>query len=579
MGMTFKGVSASTGFGLGEIFIFEQKEFSINKGNISDTQIESELIKLEKAIDKTLIEIFDLSEDIKKSLSESENLIFDTYRSILEDRYFIREIKDIITLEKVYAKYAIDICIEKYIELIEESDNEYAKQRVHDFNDIKTRLIRNIDNKSEKTPFDFFENHIIVVEELTPSLAGMFCRKKTLGVVAKKGAGYLSHAAIILRSLGIPTLNDIDFKMLKEFNRSLAIIDGDEGLLIVKPIKAEIEKYKDMLKNNSEKQIESHQVVSHPTTTTDGHRIGLHANISNIKEYSLAANNGVDGIGLVRTEMLFYNSKKTPNEKEQVYIYSRIARRMAYKPIIIRTVDIGDDKIPMSVSESDKEAFQNLRGIQRSLVQKEQLKTQIRSIIRASMYGNISISFPMINTSKEVMQVKQLISDINCELRQEGIKLDKSIKMGVIIETKSAVKNLEGIVSEVDFINIGTNDLFQQLMKRDRENTDGKKCEYCEPEFLKIIRKCVNEAEKQNKYVSVCGEMAADPMSSILLLGMGVNDLSISPSKFVSINRALTKVSLKEATDLAQRALKSKTAEDVRKIMWDWAAKSGYDYT
>lgn len=575
---TFRGMPASKGYGIGEIFILEQAVPGINKVNIKDGQIESELFKLEKAIDKTLIEIFDLKNEIRDRLSEREKLIFEAYQSILEDRYFIREIRDIVTIRKFNAEYAVDVCIQNYINIIEESANEYAKQRVHDLNDIKTRVIKNIGSKDKKQPIGIFGNPIVAVEEITPSLAGILCRQEISGVVAQKGAGYLSHAAIILRGLGIPTLNDIDFKELKKFNENFAIIDGDEGLLMVNPIADEIEKYREKLISNSERQRKiSHEIYS-PATTLDGRRIGLHANISNIKEYNLAANKSVDGIGLVRTEMLFFNSKKMPNEKEQVYIYSRIARRMDNKPVIIRTVDIGGDKIPVSVSEADKGPFKNLRGIRRSLAQKEQLKTQIRSIMRASGYGNVSISFPMVNNAEEVREVKKLMEEVRQELNSEGIKTDENIRTGVIVETKSAVENIESIVSEVDFISIGTNDLFQQVMDRERESTEGKKCEYCDPEFLKIIKKCINEALKQKKIISVCGEMAADPMSSIILIGMGVNDLSITPSKLVNINHIIRRISFEDAANIAQRAVNSETSEDVKNILLDWTSKTGYDY-
>lgn len=567
-----KGIPASSGCSRGDIHIYEQTALKIDRDTIAEGMAESEIARLEYAISKTLLEVYDLKNDIKENFNGRENLIFEVYKVILEDRYFVQEIKDIITTQRYFAENAVDICMKNYIIVIEQANNELANQRIHDLNDIRTRVIKNITGENRSFINKVAENQIVAVEELNPSLAAVFGKKKVAGVVAEKGAGYMSHSGIILRGLGIPVLNCISFKSIMDFKKKQSIIDGDEGILVINPEQADLDDYNEKFIYNKNRKREIFEGICKPTTTKDGHRVGLHANISNMDDYNMAVKKGVDGIGLVRTEMLFINSKKTPGEREQSYIYSRIAKRMSEKPVIIRTLDIGEEKIPSVLGMPEGNNLQNLRGMSQSLENRQQLTTQIRSIMRASEFGNVSISFPMVNNAEEVKEVKKLIREIRKELVSEGKAPKVNMKTGVTIETNEAVKDIDNILSEVDFISLGTNDLFQQVMNPESERLNGAKCDYLDPRFLKVIKHCVDRANNQNKYISVCGEMASDPLASIILLGLGINDLSMSPTKSYEVNSVLRGISHEDTVKVAQKAIECNSAEEVNELLQEWMA-------
>ena len=404
--MIFKGIPVSNGIATGQLHIIEQHAPYIDRGVIEVTQVEAEIKRLELAVEDTLVELGCLKDNFGKGLEGQGKLIFEAHEAVLKDEYFIDEIKSIIRSTRCFAENAVDICIQAYTKEIEGSNNEYAKQRIYDLNDIGSKVIKNIVGESMAVFDEIKDRQIVCLKELTPSFAAMLSRKSIAGVVAQEGGGYLSHAAIILRGLEIPTLNNISFKEMRNCDKHSAIIDSSAGTLTVDPEQHEIEKYGEILKENAEKHHELCAVKDKPAITVDGYKIGISANISSLEECDIAIRKNVDGIGLVRTETLFLNSLKMPGEKEQFLVYSKIAKDMKYKPVIIRTVDIGGDKIPGFMTDKEDEA-QKLRGLGYSLAHKDQFITQIRSIIRAAEFGNVSITFPMVNNGSEIREVKK----------------------------------------------------------------------------------------------------------------------------------------------------------------------------
>jgi len=566
----FEGVPVSGGMAVAKLVTLTDIDYDLNPRLIEESEVENQITELEVAICKTFIEIYDLKDGFKGLLSEEENRIFEFYNEILDDACFFEEIKNAIRNKKYHADYAIYTCIQKYIDSIRESDNEYIKNRIFDLNDIRSRLIKNIYSSGEMNFDEINSSHIVAVKELNPIIAGILSKKDVRGVIAQEGAGYFTHAAIILKSVGIPTIGGINYKEISKYQNKDVIIDCNKGIVIVNPSSTEICNYSEKLKN-----IDSIENIDYfdPAITTDGHKICLYASISSLKEFNIARKANFDGIGLVRTESIFMNYSKVPDEKRQFAVYLKMAKAMKNRMVVIRTVDLGEDKIPGTFDFYKSASEHIARGIKRSLENKDELALQMRSIIRANVCGNIGITFPMVTSAEEIREVKKIIRGIEKEEQADNEDC-KSLKIGAFIETISAVNDIENIMLEVDFINIGTNDLLYQFCGLNRNCSAVLKDNYLEPEFIKIVKKCVDCAKKSGKPVVLCGEMASDPLSLIILLGLGAKDFSITLGSFYDIYEVIKKTNLKEAAKIAEMAVQSKSMEEVKEILYHSSALS-----
>ena len=562
--VTFEGMPVSCGIGVGQLVSLKDTDCDVNTQLIEESEVENQITELEVAICKTFIEIYDLKDGFKGLLSEEENRIFEFYNEILDDTYFFEEIKNTIRNKKYHADYAIYTCIQKYIDCIQESENEYIKNRIFDLKDIRKRLIKNIYSDGEMNFDEINSSHIVVVRELNPIIAGILSKKEVKGVIAQEGAGYFTHASIILKSVGIPTIGGINYKELAKYQNRDVVIDCNKGIVIVNPCDTEIYSYSERIQRRD--SIENIDYFD-PAVTMDGHKICLYASVSSLKEFNIARKANFDGIGLVRTESIFMNYSKVPDEKRQFAVYLKMAKAMRDRMVVIRTVDLGEDKIPGTFDFYKTPSKGTARGIKRSLEHKSELALQMRSIMRANIYGNIGITFPMVSSAEEIREVKEIIRGIENEIIANNEDY-KSLKVGAFIETISAVNDIENIISEVDFINIGTNDLLYQFCGLNRKCSNVLKDNYLDPEFFKIVKKCVDCAKDHDKPVVLCGEMASDPVSVIILLGLGVQDLSITLGSFYDIYELIKKINLEKAAEIAQKAVQSKTIEDVKEILY-----------
>ena len=564
--IVLEGLPVSGGIGIGRFICVKEISYDVNTQLIDEGEVESQITDLEVAICKTFIEIYDLKDGFKGLLSEEENRIFEFYNEILDDSYFFEEIKNTIRNEKYHADNAIYTCIQKYIDCIQNSDNEYVKYRIFDLNDVRKRLIKNVYGHSEVNYEEINSSHVVAVRELNPIIAGVLSKKEVRGVVAQEGAGYFTHASIILKSVGIPTLGNINFKELIQHQEKDVIIDCNKGIMIVNPDDSQIFSYSEKLRGKADiKNIDNFE----PAVTMDGCKISLYASISSLKEFNIAKRINFDGIGLVRTESIFINYNKVPDEKRQFAIYSKMAKTMKNRMLVLRTVDIGGDKVPGSLDFYKAPSEYTTRGIKRSLEHKNELTLQMRSIIRAKGYGNIGITFPMVNNADEIREIKEIIRGIENETKAENNEGNSRIKIGAFIETISAVKDIENIIKEVDFINIGTNDLLHQFCGLNRKCSTVLKDNYLDPKFIKIVKKCVDCAKDNGKHVVLCGEMASDPMSVVVLIGLGVKDLSITLGAFYDIYEIIRKTNCEEAAKITGKAVRSKSMEEVKKMLSD----------
>ncbi len=565
------GVPTSGCIGIGRICILKQAEIYINKGKIKESQIEEEITRLEVAIDKALFEICDLSNELRKKLEKESNLIFEAYKTILSDRYFIKEIRDLISTHKIFAENAVDICIDSYVKAIEISDNDYVKQSMNDIRDVGNRIIRNIiGGKNVKQLLDEVDSgKIIAVKCITPWLAAALGKKNVTGIVCEEGAAKLSHSAIILRGLNIPAVNSISYDNIVNYNNDNAIIDANEGFLIIEPDKEDIDKYRDLIKNQSanEKRLFRKKVT--PICTVDGHRVSIMANIGNTGECDIAKTNNADGIGLVRTEILFINYKEMPDEKGQYSQYLKLIRKMRSAPVTIRTVDASEDKIFTGYTSKMSVTKEGLRGIGYSLSQPESFTVQIRAVLRAARIGNVRIMFPMVNSAGEMAMARELIDKAASEMDLNKKDTQQVLKIGAVIESRKSIHNIDEILDQVDFISIGTNDLIQQIMGMNRSYSKIDEQTYLNPDFLKTIQYCIQSAKSKEKPVSICGEMASDPVAAVLLVGMGIDELSMNPVKIKTMKEFIKGIRYSDAQNVLQNILNN-DIDDIRSFVEGW---------
>ncbi len=563
-----RGSSVSKGVGIGGVYVCKTPEVKINKDNVPKEKIDGEIINLEVAVCKTYIEIYDLYCGCSEDLNDEEKRILDVYNAILDDVYFFEEIKSAILDELITAQYAIYKCVQRYIDAIFQSDNEYAKQRIVDLNDIRNRLMKNIYENNDVVNIDNINSsHIVFVKELNPTLAVSIGKRKVQGVVAGEGAGFLSHAAIILRGFGIPTINSTEFEGIEKHAESIAVIDGFEGTVIIEPDDPEIDKYREMFRLDALQKKEFDIDKDIPVETQDKYKVGLSANISNITDFRAVKNKNIDGIGLVRTETLFIQNKKIPTEMRQTMVYSGFARGLKKGSVIIRTFDIGDDKVPEMQGAKTNWKIDSGRGIRWSLCHLDEFRIQLRAILKASMYGNVMVSLPMVETADEVIRARQILSEELHGLKSKGYTNVKNIKLGAVVETKQSVDNIDEILEHVDFVSIGTNDLLNGVMSLSRRKLGNEIREYFEPKFLKALDTVVSRSKNKDILVSVCGEMASDPLGAAVLIGLGVDDLSVAPACLSYIKRTIKDLYFEVARELVSRILECDNINEVIKIL------------
>lgn len=556
----FPGYPVSLGVGTGKIIFYKQDEIKINTRVIDVLEIDKEVVKLEVAICKTFIEIYDLHENFNGNTNDEEKNIADVYRAILDDAYFFEEMKETIHKKLCTVENAIDICIKRYINELEISDNEYAKQRTYDLNDIRIRLIKNVFGESTSNLENITSEHIVLVDELTPTLAIILGRIGVRGIAARVGGSYLSHASILLRSSGIPTINNVDIGEIEKFENQLAIINGTKGFLIIDPNNGEFEDARN--KNNCTKKSTNDVSIK----TLDSHQIGIFANISHMNDLNYVKTMNIDGVGLVRTETLFMNDEKCFNENRQYEVYTKIVKKMKLKPVTIRTVDVGGDKQSLCTLSRNQTPLHKSRGIKWLLNNPQDFKVQVRAILRAARHGNVRISFPMVENADEIREGRKIINNIIKEVCLTDNEFQK-MRTGVLIETKNAVNNIDEILEEVDFISIGTNDLLQEILGFNRMSKEIGKDEFLNPKFLRTLDYCIQKIKKKKIFINVCGEMAADPFGSILLLGMGVNNLSMNPLAIPNISKVLREIHLEDCKRILKDALKIDETKAVKKII------------
>ncbi|OLB01301.1 MAG: phosphoenolpyruvate--protein phosphotransferase [Verrucomicrobia bacterium] len=561
----FEGAGVSPGMACGKIHVVRDDLDDVSRYRIAPSQIPDEIGRFETALIQTRMQILEMQQRIAESIGAKDAAIFDAHLLVVEDRTLIDEVlrkleTDLCNVEWVFQEVAT-----RYAETLNKIDDPYLRERALDIQDVTKRVIRNLQGKAPKTFLALSELHILVAHNLTPSDTASMNRANVLGIATDLGSR-TSHAAILARSLNIPAvvgLHDITAKL--ETGQHV-LVDGSDGLLIVNPAPETIAHYAELESRRARVVSQLKQLRTTRSTTRDGRHIVLSANIELPEDVEAVAANGAEGIGLYRTEFLYLNRTTLPTEDEQFETYRKVAERVRPDPLIIRTFDLGGDKLaPGTVDITDElNPFLGWRAIRLCLENIDIFKTQLRAILRASAVGNIKIMFPMISGLEELRGAKAVLAECHEELRRSGVPLDEEIEVGAMIEIPSAALCANVLASEVDFFSIGTNDLIQYTLAVDRVNEKiAHLYEPTHPAILRLLRMIAEAAHAHHIWVGVCGEMAGDVALVPLLLGLGMDELSAGATSVPRVKRAVQSLAIPECRELVEETLKLNTSSEI----------------
>ncbi len=558
---TYKGIPASLGITIGKAYLYTKRQIKINAQNLDEPEIEKEIDDFNKSIKqsrKELNKIFSIS---KERIGEQHSKIFDAQIEILNDTIFINSVIERIKKEKRSASYIFHNEINKLGKILLSANDDYMKERFSDINDVKNRVIRNM--KREKLVSKVEADSVIVAHELTPADTILFSRRKVHGYATDTG-GITSHAAIISRALRVPAVVG-----MKEISKNVktgdpVIIDGFDGIIITNPEKETVKNYKQKFIEYKKHEVKLLKIIDLPSETLDKKKIEITVNIEFNEEIDFITNYGHCGIGLYRTEHLFMEKGDFPSEKEQIKEYSHISNLIYPNTVTIRTYDIGGDKLlPSSLKEHNP--YLGWRGIRICLDRVPIFKEQLRALLISSTKKNIKVMFPMITSVDEIKKIKEILNEVRHTLDTEGLNYDKDLKIGIMIEVPAACMMAEELAKEVDFFSIGTNDLIQYMLAVDRGNEMiSDMFQEFHPAVVRAIKKVVDAAHNNNKKVSLCGEMASDPFAVSLLLGLGIDELSVVPSLFPEIKQIIRVIKISEVKKLINVLMKYSTEKEVK---------------
>lgn len=569
-----KGVAASPGIAIGKVFLYTKKFAEINTQSIDEAMVEDEIAKFENSIKLTIEQIEKIKEKSEREFGKDKAAIFEAHLMLVNDSEFHDSVKNMIKNEHVTADNAVNQVIEQHASMMESLDDKYLKERAVDLRDVGSRIINNLFRIINVNLSELYEKVIIIAKDLTPSDTATMRKEMVLGFATDIG-GRTSHTAIMARSLEIPAVVGTGSVTQSVVGGETAIIDGNEGIVIINPDDVTLKEYEEKLNKYKMKVERLKELKDLPAMTTDGERSMLAANIGTPNDVEGALKNGAEGIGLFRTEFLYMNRNNFPTEEEQFEAYKYVAEKMNGKPVTIRTLDIGGDKkLPYLNMPDEMNPFLGYRAIRLCLDEKEMFKTQLRALLRASAYGNILIMYPMISSVVEVRKANAILNEVKEELDAKGIKYDKNIKVGIMVEIPSAAVTADILAKEVDFFSIGTNDLCQYTLAVDRMNERIK--DYYKPfnpAILRLIKNVIDASHKEGIFTAMCGEMAGDPLTTVILLGLGLDEFSMSASSIPNIKNIIRNVSYEKAKEFTEMVLNMSTPDEIedasRKILYE----------
>ncbi|HCT0462843.1 TPA: phosphoenolpyruvate--protein phosphotransferase [Staphylococcus pseudintermedius] len=562
MSNIIKGIAASDGVAIAKAYLLVEPDLSFS--NEKTDQPEAEVQKFNEALNNSKIELTKIRNHAEEQLGADKAAIFDAHLLVLDDPELIQPIEEKIKNESASAPQALTEVTQNFITIFESMDNEYMKERAADIRDVAKRVLAHILGVELPNPSIIDESVIIVAHDLTPSDTAQLNKQYVQGFVTNIG-GRTSHSAIMSRSLEIPAV--VGTKSISESVQQgdMVIVDGLTGDVIVNPSDDEIKAYQHKRESFFADREALKQLRDEPSKTLDGHEVELAANIGTPNDLEGVHNNGAEGIGLYRTEFLYMGRDNMPTEDEQFEAYKKVLESMEGKRVVVRTLDIGGDKeLPYLNLPEEMNPFLGYRAIRLCLDQPEIFRPQLRALLRASAYGKLNIMFPMVATIQEFRDAKALLLEEKENLKQEGVEVNDDIELGIMVEIPATAALADVFAKEVDFFSIGTNDLIQYTMAADRMS---ERVSYLyqpyNPSILRLIKQVIDASHQEGKWTGMCGEMAGDETAIPLLIGLGLDEFSMSATSILKARRQIKDLSRTEMVQLADRALNCATVDEV----------------
>ena len=568
------GIPASPGIVFGKALVLKEEKIVLDTTKITDDQVEAEVARFYEGRNAAVEQLNSIKDRAFASLGEEKAAIFEGHLMILEDEELEEEILDYLRSHNVNASVAASKIIDQQVAMLSEIDDEYLKERAGDIRDIGNRLIKNILGMPIVDLGDINEESILVAYDLTPSETAQLNLEKVLGFITDIG-GRTSHTSIMARSLELPAIVGTNNVTEQVNTGDFLILDAVNNRIYINPTQAQIDELKALEAKLAEEKAELAKLKDLPAITLDGHKVDVVANIGTIRDCDGANRNGAEGVGLYRTEFLFMDRDQLPTEEEQFIAYKEVVEAMDGRLVVLRTMDIGGDKdLPYLDLPKEMNPFLGWRAIRIALDRREILHAQLRAVLRDSAFGKLAVMFPMIISVEEIRELKSVIEILKAELRTEGKAFDENIQIGVMVETPSAAVNAKFLAKEVDFFSIGTNDLTQYTLAVDRGNElISHLYNPMQPSVLSLIKQVIDASHTEGKWTGMCGELAGDEHATLLLLGMGLDEFSMSAISVPRIKKLIRNVNFQDAKALADKALQQPTAAQIERLIEEFLAE------
>ena len=563
MSTILKGIAASNGIAIAKAYRLVEPDLSFEKRSVQN--VSDELKRFDTAVSESKSELQAIREHAMKALGADKAAIFDAHLLVLEDPELLTPVQDKIRDDQVNAEYALKEVADMFVTMFEQMDNEYMRERAADIRDVTKRILAHLLKVDIPNPSMISEEVIVIAEDLTPSDTAQLNRQYVKGFATNVG-GRTSHSAIMARSLEIPAVVGTKTAIQDIQNGDLVIVDGNSGDVYVNPTPEIVDEYKQKQEQFERQKAEWAKLVNEKSVSKDGHTVELVANIGTPNDLDGVIRNGGEGVGLYRTEFLYMGRDELPSEEVQFEAYKAVLEGLKGKPVVVRTLDIGGDKkLPYLPLPEEMNPFLGFRAIRLCLDRQDIFRTQLRALLRASAYGNLKIMFPMISNLDEFRKAKAILLEEKEKLIQEGVQVADHIEVGIMVEIPSTAVMADLFAKEVDFFSVGTNDLIQYTMAADRMNEHiSYLYQPYNPAILRLVKRVIDAAHKEGKWAGMCGEMAGDEIAIPILLGLGLDEFSMSASSILRARSQIRNLNKADMEKLAEDVLNLTTNEEVK---------------
>jgi len=567
LSMRCSGIGVSTGLAVGPAFLLTTDEDRVVEREITEEEIPREIERLEEAIVATRKQLHAIQNRVNELIGQDTASIFDAHLLVVEDRAFLDEVIRGLHHEKRNVEAVLDLVAGQYANALASVDDDYLRERAADVRDVTRRLLHNLAGHGAMFLEQQWEPCIVVANDLAPSITASLDTEKVMGIATDLGSP-TSHTAIMARALEIPAVVGLHDVSVRVSTGDTVLLDGDKGVLIIRPTPEEREQYGKIAEERATIRSGLAALRDQPSETKDGYHLTLSANIELPSDVDAVLAHGATGVGLFRTEYLYLSREELPTEEEQLAAYLEVASRLDPDPVIIRTLDLGGDKFVSHLkTPPELNPFMGWRAIRFCLAQPGIFKTQLRAIVRASAQRNVKVMYPMVSNADEVVRANELLEEAKEEVRKEGAAFNEQLEVGVMIEVPSAALTARLIAPHVSFFSLGTNDLVQYTFAADRVNERiAYLYEPTHPVIISLIKGTIDAGHEHGIWTGICGEMAANPLMVALLMGLGVDELSVSPNMVSLVKDVIRSVRFAQAEEVAQAALRSSSSDDVLEL-------------